>query len=75
MTTLVIFNERHQAHPAGATHRMAVLIGHQLKSGGYGLVAAPTGFACAGGTPGRDVTTSQEATVKICGVAVATPQG
>jgi hypothetical protein len=27
------------------------------------------------GTSGRDVTTGQEATVKICGVTVAMPQG
>ena len=31
---------------------------------------------CAGWvTPGRDVSTGQEATVKICGVTVAMPQG
>lgn len=40
-----------------------------------GRGAYPTPLCGGRGTPGRDVTTGQEATVKICGVTVAMPQG
>ena len=51
---------------------------NRLKSGGYGPGAVRARAGGSGrGTSGRDVTTGQEATVKvkICGVAVAMPQG
>jgi hypothetical protein len=52
------------------------LTDHQLQSGGYGLGAVRTCRLSGGGELlDRHVFTGREATVKVCGVTVAMPQG
>jgi hypothetical protein len=49
---------------------------HQLKPGGYGLGSDAHPIASAvWGTPGLVNVAGREATVKVCGVAVAMSQG